>query len=224
MRVETGDVALQQLSAAQLRALIVERLAHRPRLPPVDDWRLGASDSAQRAALRRFFPAEPVAAAVLVPLVQRQDELTVLLTQRAAQLRHHGGQISFPGGRQEAVDPDLVSTALRECEEEIGLARHQVQVVGSLPDQLVVTGFRVTPIVGFVTPPMTLSLDTHEVAATFEVPLRFLLDPANHVPRVRSFEGHAITLTDMPYGSYNIWGATASMLMTFYRVLRGVDG
>ncbi len=221
---EPQAAALARLDAAQLRELIARRIAARPAgESPIEDWRLGTQDAAQRARLRQFFPAEPVPAAVLVPLVTRDDQLTLLLTQRATQLRNHAGQISFPGGRYESADGDLVNTALRESEEEIGLERRHVQIVGRLPDHLIVSGFRVTPVVGFVAPGFALTLDPEEVAGTFEVPLSFILDPANHVKRVRDFEGHAVELTDMPFGEYNIWGATASMLMTFYRVLRGED-
>lgn len=215
---------LWSLDSTQLRALIVARLASEPRAVPVEDWRLGTLDAAQRATLRQYFPAAPVAAAVLVPLVTRGDALTVLLTQRATQLRNHAGQISFPGGRFESSDINLTNTALRESEEEIGLARRHVHIVGQLPDHMVISGFRVTPVVGFVDADFTLNLDAEEVADTFEVPLRFVLDPANHVKCIRHYEGHAVELTDMPFGEYNIWGATASMLMTLYRVLRGEDG
>lgn len=214
---------LAKLGASTLQALIAQRLAARPSETPVEDWRLGTQDAAQRAYLRQFFPRDPVPAAVLVPIVTRNEQLTLLLTQRASQLRNHAGQISFPGGRHEPSDGDLVNTALRESEEEIGLARRHVSIIGKLPDHLIVSGFRVTPVVGFVTPDFTLTLDPEEVAGTFEVPLNFILDPANHVKRIRDFQGHAVELTDMPYGDYNIWGATASMLMTFYRVLRGED-
>lgn len=162
-------------------------------------------------------------AAVLVPLIARNGRISLLFTQRTPHLNAHAGQISFPGGRVEAEDAGRVDTALRETEEEIGLDRRHVQVIGRLPDHLIVTGFRVTPVVAFISPDFNLSLDADEVASTFEVPLRFILDPANHVPRVRQFEGHSIVLTDLPYGDYKIWGATATMLMTFYRVLRGQD-
>lgn len=216
-------MALGKLSTLELRDLIENRLAAQTPTGLIDDWRFGVEDAVQREKLRRYFPAEPKRAAVLVPLITRDDDLTVLLTQRATQLKNHAGQISFPGGRFEAADADLVTTALRESEEEIGLDRRQVKVIGRLPDHLIVTGFRVTPIVGFVAPGFRLTLDANEVAGTFEVPLRFLLDPINHVQRTRYFDGHSVELTDMPYGDYNIWGATASMLLTFYRVLRGED-
>jgi 8-oxo-dGTP pyrophosphatase MutT (NUDIX family) len=148
----------------------------------------------------------------------------VLLTERASDLRHHAGQISFPGGRIEPEDASVVEAALREAREEIGLARERVDIIGFLPDHLIVSGFRVTPVVGFVAADYALQLDRREVADAFEVPLPFLLDPANHVRRRRRFENHEVELTDLPWGARNIWGATAGMLLTLYRVLRGEDG
>ncbi|WP_291847963.1 CoA pyrophosphatase, partial [Accumulibacter sp.] len=119
-------------------------------------------------------------AAVLFPIVRRDGEPTVLLTQRTAHLKDHPGQISFPGGRREPTDPSPVHTALREAAEEIGLAATHIEIAGYLPEYLTSTGFRVTPVVAMVTPPFQLELDTFEVAEAFEVPLAFLLDPANH--------------------------------------------
>ena len=213
-----------ELGAAALRELIVSKLAQpRPTVAGVDDWRFGFEDAAQRAKLRRYLPAEPRAAAVLVPLLLHGEELSVLLTQRATQLKNHAGQISFPGGAVEEQDADAIDTALRETAEEIGLERSFVQVMGRLPDHMIVSGYRVTPVVGIVSGDFVLQLDRNEVDSTFEVPLRFVLDPKNHVRRRRDFEGHSVELTDVPWGQYHIWGATASMLLTFYRVLRGED-
>lgn len=211
------------LAPQQLRELIRARLDGAPRDTTVEDWRIGAATPARRAELRRFFPADPVHAAVLVPLIERPAGLTVLLTQRAGHLKKHPGQISFPGGRIEPHDADVVQAALRESEEEIGLPRRHVSVVGLLPDHLIVTGFRVTPVVGFVAPGFELKLDPTEVDDAFEVPLAALFDPRNHVRRVRRFEDQEIELTDLPFEGRNIWGATAGMLLTFYRLLRGED-
>src|SRR6266545_6615128 len=119
-------------------------------------------------------------AAVLVPVVRREGGLTVLFTRRTAHLNDHAGQISFPGGRSEPGDTGAAETALREAAEEIGLAAAQVEVLGKLQEYVTVTGYRVTPVVGLVTPPLELRLDEFEVAEVFEVPLEFLLDPANH--------------------------------------------
>lgn len=151
-------------------------------------------------------------AAVLFPIVQRDDGHTVLLTQRTAHLKDHGGQISFPGGRVETEDQTPVHTALRETEEEIGLARKHVEVLGFLPEYRTGTGFRVTPVVALVTPPFDLALDPFEVAEAFEVPLAFLLDPANHKRHSLHYRGALRHFFAMPYGDYFIWGATAGMI------------
>jgi 8-oxo-dGTP pyrophosphatase MutT (NUDIX family) len=150
---------------------------------------------------------------VLVPLVHHADGLTVLLTERAADLRNHPGQISFPGGRIEAGESPL-DAALRETEEEIGLDRRHVEVLGYLPCHLIVSGYCVTPIVARVPPGIPLRLDPVEVAGIFEVPLAHVLDPANHRGRIRKFGDDEVEVFDIPYGKRNIWGATAGMLLT----------
>lgn len=155
-------------------------------------------------------------AAVLVPVVRRPDELTVLFTRRTAHLHDHAGQISFPGGRSEPEDATPRDTALRETAEEIGLAPGNVEVLGHLPDYTTVTGYRVTPVVGLVSSPFELTLDDFEVAEVFEVPLGFLLDPANHQRNLLLHDGLERHYYAMPYGPYYIWGATAGMLMNFY--------
>jgi len=151
-------------------------------------------------------------AAVLFPIVQRGSGETVLLTQRTAHLRDHAGQISFPGGRVEADDPSPLHTALRETEEEIGLAREHVEILGFLPEYHTGTGFRVTPVVALLTPPFELAPDPFEVAEVFEVPLAFLLDPANHKRHSLHYRGALRHFFAMPYGDYFIWGATAGMI------------
>jgi 8-oxo-dGTP pyrophosphatase MutT (NUDIX family) len=162
-------------------------------------------------------PAAP--ASVLVPLVQRSDGLHVLLTRRTAHLRDHAGQISFPGGRAEAHDADAAETALREAEEEVGLPRQQVEVIGQLPVYTTVTHFVVTPVVALVMPPKTLTLDGFEVAEAFEVPLPYLMTPAHHRRHTMTFDGGERQFLSMPWGDYFIWGATASMLRNLYRFL-----
>jgi 8-oxo-dGTP pyrophosphatase MutT (NUDIX family) len=162
-------------------------------------------------------------AAVLVPVVERDAELTVLFTKRTAHLHDHAGQISFPGGRTEDGDPSPGDTALRETAEEIGLARDRVAILGHLADYTTVTGYRVTPVVGLVTPPFELKLDDFEVAEVFEVPLAFLLDPANHQRNLVLYEGKERYYYAMPYGRHYIWGATAGMLMNLCAYL-GVPG
>lgn len=159
-------------------------------------------------------------AAVLVPLVVRADAPSLLLTKRTDHLHHHPGQISFPGGRVEAQDSTPVDTALRETEEEIGLDRRHVELLGALPDYYTGTGFRVTPVVGLVHPPFELQLDAFEVAEAFEVPLGHFLDPANHQRHSLVHEGRERQFHAMPYKDYFIWGATAGILMSLYRLLR----
>lgn len=151
-------------------------------------------------------------AAVLFPIVLRDDGYTVLLTQRTAHLRDHAGQISFPGGRVEEYDLSPMDTALRETEEEIGLARERVEIVGFLPEYRTGTGFRVTPVVALVRPPFVLQPDPFEVAEIFEVPLSFLIDPANHQQHSMHYRGALRNYFAMPYGEYFIWGATAGMI------------
>ena len=189
----------------------------------IEDWRYGVLSPERRAALQRFFPAEPVPAAVLIPLIARDEGLHVILTERARHLTHHGGQVSFPGGRWEQADASAVAAALREAQEEIGLARERVEVIGYLPDHLIISGYRVTPVVGLVQPPIDLTIDPSEVAKIFEVPLQFILDPRNHLPRQREFQGEQMELIDLRYGDHTIWGATAGMLLTLRRLLVGED-
>lgn len=206
-----------------LRALLRARFAGTVAGDPADDRFLGLTATESRR-YRHLVPAAATPAAVLVPIVDHADGLTVLLTERSPDLRHHAGQVSFPGGRLEPNDRDAIATALRETEEEIGLERRHVEVLGFLPGHLIISGYRVTPVVAFVKPGIALSLDPVEVAAAFEVPLRHILNPANHRPRPRNVGEEEITLYDIPYGTHHIWGATAGMLITLYRfVMFGPD-
>jgi len=165
-------------------------------------------------------PAALTAAAVLVPLVARDEGLTVLLTQRTAHLLHHGGQISFPGGRVEVEDPDPESAALRETEEEIGLPREKIDVIGRLDDYVTVTGFHIVPVVGLLHPPLEFNPDSFEVAEIFEVPLSFVMDPANHERHSRLLpSGEKRWFYVLPFEERYIWGATAGMLVNLYEVL-----
>ncbi len=183
-------------------------------------WLAGASTEA-RERVRASMPKDRVPAAVLVPLVERESGLTVLLTQRAATLKDHAGQISFPGGRIEPEDASAWHAALREAHEEIGLSETHVEFAGYLPDHWVVTGFRVTPAVGFVSPLYELRIATAEVHDVFEVPLDFILDAANHRPRLGRLADVPIEFYDIQYGDRLIWGATAGMLLTLRRLLQG---
>ena len=162
----------------------------------------------------------PVAAAVLVPLVNRPEGLSLLLTQRSADLPDHPGQISFPGGRAEAGDRDLAATALRETTEEVGLPSERVQVLGELAQYETVTGYRVTPVVGWLEPPFDVHPDPLEVAEVFEVPLAFVLEPDNQLRHFRMLGTLRRDYWAIPYGDRYIWGATAAMLMILDRTLR----
>ena len=170
----------------------------------------------------RFANRAPAQAAVLVPLVQR-EELTVLLTQRTLQLSTHSGQIAFPGGKQDPEDADAIATALREAHEEVGLQAQQVEVLGSLPVYETGTAFIVTPVVALVQPDVVLKPNPDEVADVFEVPLRFLLNPANHQRHRLHWQGLEREWFSMPYDDRGveryIWGATAGMLRNFYRFM-----
>jgi 8-oxo-dGTP pyrophosphatase MutT (NUDIX family) len=158
-------------------------------------------------------------ASVLVPIVAHAGGLTVLFTQRTTQLKAHSGQVSFPGGRAEPGDASAEFTALREAEEEIGLRPDRVEILARLPDYLTRTGYRVSPVVGLLTPPLELVPDPREVAEIFEVPLDFLLDARNHARQTREFMGQTVGYYEMAYEKRIIWGATAGMIVNLYRHL-----
>jgi 8-oxo-dGTP pyrophosphatase MutT (NUDIX family) len=193
------------------------------RLPP--DWQLRlqhgllAAPAHDRLPSVAMMPSATVTpAAVLVPIIARPAP-TILLTTRAGHLRRHAGQISFPGGRLEASDADPVAAALRETEEEVGIAAHFVRVLGFLPDQLVLTGYRVTPVVALVNPGCALRSDDAEVAETFEMPLELIMDARNFQPTRRTLRGVEVTLRDLHYEGRVVWGATAAMLLTLHDAL-----
>jgi 8-oxo-dGTP pyrophosphatase MutT (NUDIX family) len=200
-------VAPDRLTAAWLRT----RFANPPGWHP---------ESADEHLLRSRVGA-PTAASVLIPIVLREQGLTLLFTQRSEHLTDHGGQISFPGGRWEESDVSPIETALRETEEEVGLARQHVEVLGTLPDYLTGTGYRVTPVVALVQPPFEIAADPKEVAEVFEVPLVYLMDGAHHQVRAAEFpNGVHRTFYAMPYERFFIWGATAGMLRNLFHFLR----
>jgi 8-oxo-dGTP pyrophosphatase MutT (NUDIX family) len=208
-------------------------------LPAVDPGRLQVEAMRQRFVLppvwlpeiaveRQFSERKPTHASVLVPLVQRSGGPTVLLTQRTDHLTDHPGQVSFPGGRAEPEDADAVATALREAEEEIGLLSVHVDVIGQMPTYTTGTGFIVTPVVSVVRPDFSLRLDPFEVAEAFEVPLAFLMNPANHRWHAIEVAGVKREFLSMPWMGvdaagqprrYFVWGATAAMLRNLYRFL-----
>src|SRR5688572_11350645 len=194
-----------------MRQHILERLAE---LPPIEELLTADDLEKQNDAARQAL--EP--AAVLL-LVVNHPEPTVVLTQRTSHLAHHAGQIAFPGGRREGADESPESTALREAEEEIGLEAARVELLGRLPEYRTGTGFAVTPVVGWVEPPLIYKPDPHEVADVFEVPLAFLLNTANHRYESAFYRGRLRHYWAMPYGERFIWGATAGMIVTFQRLM-----
>lgn len=196
--------------------LAIDRLRARFANPP--EWTPEISDENRL----RQLTLQLTRAAVLLPIVMRDLEPTLLLTQRTAHLTDHGGQVSFPGGRMEEADASPIETALRETEEEVGLDRRHVEVIGTLPDYATITGFLVTPVVALVHPPFDLRADPFEVAEIFEVPLSFLMDGMNHQRRIIDFpkELGRRSFYSMPYERFFIWGATAGMLRNLFHFLR----
>lgn len=158
-------------------------------------------------------------AGVLVPVIERADGLTVLLTRRAAHLRYHPGQVSFPGGRLEPGDRDIEAAALRETWEEVGITPPDVEIAGYLDPVLTVSGYSVTPVVGLVRPDVELVIDTSEVQHAFEVPLAFLLDPANARHSFREVSGVRLPVVEFHYAGERIWGVTATIVMIMRRML-----
>jgi 8-oxo-dGTP pyrophosphatase MutT (NUDIX family) len=179
---------------------------------------------------KKFENREPAAAAVLIPLVMRR-ELMLLLTQRTTNLSTHSGQVAFPGGRTDNTDVDAADTALREATEEIGLPRSHTEVLGTLPFYVTGTAYIITPVVALVTPGFVLQPNPGEVADVFEVPLAYLMNPANHRRHAVEFDGIMREWLSMPYLDESvrhedgqlkerfIWGATAGMLRNLYRFL-----
>ena len=160
-----------------------------------------------------------IVAAVLIPLIQRPDGIRVLFTERSADLKSHAGQVSFPGGRKEPGDGDVVETALRETWEEVGIRPEQVEILGFLGPTTTVTKYAVTPVVGLVDPDFDLKIDPVEVQSAFEVPLDFLLDRENQETAEREFAGRMIPMTSFYFGRQRIWGATAGMVISFREAL-----
>jgi 8-oxo-dGTP pyrophosphatase MutT (NUDIX family) len=214
------DDHLPTVTAAQLQPT-----ALRDRFASPGAWSPEIGGDGARFQLSK--PARP--ASVLVPLVTREHGVQVLLTRRTDHLRDHAGQISFPGGRVESHDADAVATALRETEEEVGLHRRHVDVIGMLPVYSTVTSYVVTPVVALVAPGFELTLDSGEVAEAFEVPLAFLMNPANHRRHRFEMAGQQRQFLSMPWSAtdaageareYFIWGATAAMLRNLYGFLQ----
>jgi 8-oxo-dGTP pyrophosphatase MutT (NUDIX family) len=220
---QSSDSPVREFTTTDLRLRAAQRLAPEPSDAIFDprtgqawgrgDWDLNPELLADFAAM---LPPRP--AAVLVPIVAR-EELTLLLTQRTETLPTHAGQIAFPGGKLEPHDADAVAAALREAEEEIGLHPRHVETLGFLDGYRTGTGFNVTPVVALVEPDYELRLDPSEVAEAFEVPLRFLMDEANHQKHSRPWKGRDRWYYAMPYGDRYIWGATAGMIKNLHQRL-----
>jgi len=194
-----------------MRHLIAERLA---KLPPLADL-LTADDLEKQSEASR----QSLKPAAVLLLVVNHPVPTVLFTQRTAHLTDHAGQIALPGGRCDEADRTPERTALREAEEEVGIASDRIEILGRLPEYLTSTGFAVTPVVGWAEPPLSYRPDPREVADVFEVPLGFLLDTRNHRYESAFYKGRMRHYWAMPYGERFIWGATAGMLVTFQRLL-----
>lgn len=158
-------------------------------------------------------------AAVLIAVVDHGDEATVIMTKRAETLRAHTGQVAFPGGRIDPEDPSPEYTAVREAGEEIGLTPDHIEVVGRMPDYVSGSGYRIAPVLAIVTPGFQLSINPDEVDQAFEVPLRFLMDPANHHRGSRLWGEREWFFFDMPYEGQRIWGVTAGIIRTLYERL-----
>ncbi len=216
------------LAGVTLASLSPESLRRRFLNPP--SW------TPEHSVEKKFEDRQPAFAAVLVPLVMR-DELTLLLTERSTNLSSHSGQVAFPGGRTDPCDVDAIDTALREAHEEIGLPRDHVEVLGTLPIYVTGTAYIITPVVALVKPGFDLRPNPGEVADVFEVPLAYLMNPANHRRHDFEFDGVLRQWLSMPYleradlpgdagdagdaggKERYIWGATAGMLRNLYRFL-----
>jgi 8-oxo-dGTP pyrophosphatase MutT (NUDIX family) len=209
-RTRTVNVAMRQMPT---REDLARRLAD---IPPVEDLLTADDLEKQRVAASA---GELTPAAVLLLVVNRPDEPTVVFTQRTAHLADHAGQISFPGGRVEEGDEGPADTALREAREEVGLDPSGIEILGELPDYHTSTGYRVRPVVGWIEPPVAFSPDPYEVAEVFEVPLGFLLETANHRYESAFYKGRLRHYWAMPWRGRFIWGATAGMLVTFQRIV-----
>lgn len=210
---EVRSDGLPALDASQLTPERLRQLFRHPR-----PWTPELADESRRPLPGREIP---VPAAVLVPLVVRECGLQVMLTQRSAHLHDHAGQICFPGGRADPGDTTLIETALRETEEETGVDRSHIEVLGTLPEYLTATGYRVTPVVGLTAPGFRVMHDPFEVAEVFEVPLEFLMNPQNHRLHTAALkDGVVRRYYSMPFGHRFIWGATAGMLRNLYHLLR----
>lgn len=196
--------------------LNVQWLRHRFANPP--EWTPDATvEKPIMVGKNKWIPA-----AVLVPLVAKtDDDLSLMLTRRAAHLHDHAGQISFPGGRVDLTDSSRIETALREMEEEVGVEREQIEILGTLPEYRTASGYRVTPVVSIVRPPFTIRTDPFEVAEVFEVPFSYFMTGSNYQRRSGDFHNIGLrSFYTIPYKHYMIWGATAAMMRNLFHFMR----
>ncbi len=205
---DEAPVPQERLTVHWLRA----RFSSPPSWAPENTDELGQRQQQTNANARH--------ASVLLPLVLREDGLHILLTRRASHMHTHANQISLPGGRQEPSDASTVETALREAQEEIGLHPRHVEIIGLLPEYWTNSGYRITPVVGLVKPPIVLQPNPEEVEEIFEVPLSFLMNGMNHQRRTAHFPNGSRTFYAMSFDRFFIWGVTATILRNLFHFVR----
>lgn len=200
---------MENLSVRRLRERLKDtRLPEDPTAVVLPTGSESWPDDMRASLSRRLKPA-----GVLIPIIEREPHMSVLLTRRSAALKHHASQISFPGGRMEPDDDDIRATALRETHEEVGIAGNDVAILGFLDPLPTITGYAVTPVVGLIEGEVELTIDRSEVDVAFEVPLDFLLDPRNAKAAVREVRGRRVPIVEFHHSGHRIWGATAHMLV-----------
>jgi len=216
------STAPHPITFADFRARAATRLLPKPLpdafdptiIPPHGDHRLAQMLAPEDGTLHR-------PAAVLIPIIDRPQGATILLTHRAAHLKDHAGQIAFPGGKMDTHETDPAQTAIREAREEIGLDQKYIDPIGYLEPYLSSTGYRIVPVIASIDPAHSLAIDPNEVQSIFEVPLSFLMDPTHHQTHRREWRGALRDYYAMPYMHYYIWGVTAGIIRNLYEKVYG---